>query len=192
MSDHPESHDPAADSRYPLDQLDEVTALLAALRRRVSRGKPVPMSASVMVNKKELLAELDALAVAMPKAFDQARTVVAERDAVIAEGRTQADRLIEQAKAEQARLVAGDAVHERASSAAEEMIGTATEQTAQARTEVDDYVDRKLATFEVVLTRALTELAEGRRQLAEPQTTRGGPTSPAHRALQALARGETD
>lgn len=187
MSDTRQTDDPAY-SRYPLDQLDEVTALLTALRRRVSRAKPVPMSASVMVNKKELLAELDALAAAVPNAFDQARTVAAERDAVIAEGRARADRLLEQAKAEQARLVAGDAVHERASSAAEEMVGSATEQVAQARTEVDDYVDRKLATFEVVLTRTLTEVTEGRRQLAETDAPGDGPTSPVRRALRALAR----
>jgi F0F1-type ATP synthase membrane subunit b/b' len=187
----PDSDDLAA-SRPPLDQLDEVTALLAALRRRVSRGKAVPMSASVMVNKKDLLADLDALAEAVSKAFDQARTVAAERDAVIAEGRAQAERLLEQARAEQTRLVAGDAVHERANSAAEEMVGTATERAAQARTEVDDYVDRKLATFEVVLTRALTEVTEGRRQLAETDAPGSGPTSPARRALRALARGEAE
>lgn len=181
----------APDSAFPIDQLDEVTRLLAALRTRVRGGKSVPMSASVMVHRKDLLSELDTLAAALPNAFDQARAVLADRDDVIAEGRARADRLIEQARASQAALVTEQAIHQQASSAAQDMVGAATQTAAYARGEVDDYVDKKLASFEVVLTRTLSEVTEGRRQLFEPEPAEsGGPVSAARKALRALGRGD--
>jgi len=177
----------------PLARLDETTRLLEQLRQRVARGKPVPMSASVMVNRAELLADLDALAAELPAAFEQARRVVAERDRVIADGHAHADRLLEAAKSEQHRLVCAQSVHQQASSSAEQMLGSATDEASRTRSELEDYVDRKLATFEVVLTRTLAEVTEGRHALTGTgDDADAARTSPVRRALRALRRDDTD
>jgi hypothetical protein len=45
------------------------------------------------------------------------------------------------------------------------VVEDAREEAASMRREVDDYVDQKLATFEVVLTKTLTAVERGRERL---------------------------
>ena len=52
-----------------------------------------------------------------------------------------------------------------ARAAGEQLLAEAAEQAEAMRREVDDYVDTKLATFEVVLTRTLGAVERGREKL---------------------------
>jgi len=167
------------------DLLVRTTGLLDDLRQRVVTAKAVPMSASVMVNKKETLAKVDELRALVADAFAQARTVLERSDELVEAGRAQAADLIAAAHAEAAELVAAEAVHRRAESAATEVVQDASRTAGVARAEVDDYVDRKLAHFEVVLSRTLAQLSDGRRQLADPAN--GGGAGDNMEALRALS-----
>lgn len=167
------------------DLLTRTTGLLDDLRQRVVTAKAVPMSASVMVNKKETLARIDELRPLVADAFGQARTVLERSDELVESGRAQATELVAKAAAEATELVTAEAVHRQAESAASEVVKGASREAGVARAEVDDYVDRKLAHFEVVLSRTLAQLADGRRQLADPAN--GGGAGDNMEALRALA-----
>jgi hypothetical protein len=167
------------------DLLAQTTDLLDDLRQRVVTAKAVPMSASVMVNKKETLAKVDELRTLVAEAFGQARTVLERSDELVEAGRAQAAELVAAAHAEAADLVAAEAVHRKAESAATEVVKGASREAGVARAEVDDYVDRKLAHFEVVLSRTLAQLSDGRRQLADPAN--GGGAGDNMEALRALS-----
>ena len=66
--------------------------------------------------------------------------------------------LVEKARHEQARLVSEDEVVREASQESERIIGEAREQARQIRLEAEDYVDAKLAQFEIALEKTYTEL----------------------------------
>lgn len=173
------------------DLLARTTGLLDDLRQRVVTAKAVPMSASVMVNRKETLAKVDELRALVSDAFGQARIVLARSDELAEAGRLQAAALVAEAQAEAAELVAAEAVHRQAESAASDVVKGASRQAGAARAEVDDYVDRKLAHFEVVLSRTLAQLSDGRRQLADPANGGGaGDNMEALRALSGYAEDE--
>lgn len=174
--------DAAASGR---DLLARTTGLLDDLRQRVVTAKAVPMSASVMVHKKETLAKVDELRALVTDAFGQARTVLERSDDLVETGRAQAAELIAQAQAEAAELVSAEAVHRQAESVASEVVKGASQEAGVARAEVDDYVDRKLAHFEVVLSRTLVQLSDGRRQLADPANSGGAADN--MEALRALS-----
>jgi hypothetical protein len=145
--------------------LADATALLHAIRERVAGARPLPMSGSVMVHKVEVLEELDRLARALPIAFDEARQVLDERESLIDEGRAEAARLVARAEVERTQRVYEHDLHKDASEAAESLVGAAHGAADRARSDVDDYIDHRLAQLEVTLTRTLAQVSAGRRHL---------------------------
>jgi cell division septum initiation protein DivIVA len=140
------------------DKLDELIAL-------VENARSMPMSASCIVNRGDVLARLDELRQLLPEEFRHAQLLLTDRDAVVEEGRREAAVLVEAAQAEAARLVSESAVWEQARTQAQEIVDAARSETESMRHEVDDYVDTKLANFEVVLTKTLGAVRRGREKL---------------------------
>jgi hypothetical protein len=178
-----------ADRSEALDLLTDTTARLDALRQRLVTGKTVPMSASIMVNKKETLAEVDELRTVVAAAFAQAAAVKEAEDAILAAARVRAAEVVAQARAEAAELVSAESVHRRAAVQASELAQDASQEIGESRAQLDDYVDRKLAHLEVLLTRTLSQVTEGRRQIGDPSHA---PNLDSRSALGALAEDRHD
>ncbi len=146
-------------------QLDRVQDTLGRLTQLVEDARSMPLSASCVLNRSEVLGLLDELRVGLPGVVGEARQLLSERGSVVAAGRRQAGELLEQARAEQARLVSASAVLTEAQTQADDLIGASQHEAETLRREVEDYVDGKLATFEVVLTKTLEAVHRGRSQL---------------------------
>jgi hypothetical protein len=144
-----------------MDVHDELNHLEATIRG----AKAMPMSASCLVNRAEMLEMVDRLRGALPANLDHAKTVLSERDAVLAAGREQADRILQAARAERELLIDQNDVlvvaRERAATLATEARGEAVRLLADA----DGYVDRKLAEFEVLLGQLGSQVNNGRLRL---------------------------
>ena len=124
------------------------------------------MSASAVVHREELLGLLSSLGEALPAELADARRLLADRDAVLEEGRAQAERLRAEAEAERDRMLEQSTVVRQARADAERLLTQARAQADAMRAEVEEYVDGKLANFEVVLTRTLEAVGRGRGRLA--------------------------
>lgn len=140
------------------DKLTQVVAL-------VEGARSMPMSASCVVNRSELLAALDELRELIPAEMKQAEFVLRDRDEVVEEGRREAERLVASAREERLRLIAKADVMQEATREADRLLTEAREQSEQMRAEVDTYVDTKLANFEVVLSRTIAAVEKGRDKL---------------------------
>ena len=140
-------------------KLDELTAL-------VENARAMPMSASCVVNRAEVLAHLDEIRGMLPTEFAEAQRVLEDKGAVVAEGHAEADRIVEAAKAERARLIARAEVMRDASREAERTLAAAKADADRMRVEIDDYVDGKLANFEVVLHKTLQAVEKGRAKIS--------------------------
>ncbi|MGH3368594.1 MAG: hypothetical protein ACRDPR_01205, partial [Nocardioidaceae bacterium] len=75
------------------------------MRQAIEQARSMPMSASVVVNRAELLELLDELQSEVDTALSGSDDVVRERDDVIAEGRREADQIVADARHERDRLV---------------------------------------------------------------------------------------
>jgi F0F1-type ATP synthase membrane subunit b/b' len=124
------------------------------------------MSASAVVHRGEVVELLEQLRARTREALSEAQAVLARRDEVVEQGRQEVERLREQALAERAQLVERAAVHREATAEAERLLAQAREQAAAMRAEVEDYVDGKLANFEVVLSKTLAAVQRGRSRLS--------------------------
>jgi vacuolar-type H+-ATPase subunit H len=139
-------------------KLDEITAT-------VENSRSMPMSASIVVNKAELIAMLAELREALPTELAQAQQTVQQGDQVVEEARREAERIVREAQGERARLVSATEVAMRAQAEADRLLAEARSESEEERREADDYVDSKLANFEVVLTKTLGAIGRGRTKL---------------------------
>lgn len=142
-----------------------VRELLQKMQDILEAAKAMPLSQSVLVNKAELLELIESLAASLPAEFDAARTIMAERDEVVADAKREAAGVIEKAMAQSAVLVSEQEVYRRALEEADNERATAAEDVARMRKETDDYVDAKLAAFEAVLSKTLDVVGAGRSKL---------------------------
>jgi len=165
-----ESHSPVHSSVHnPVhsgDPVDEVHAKLSEVAALVEGARSMPMSASCVVNRSELLALLADLEALLPESISQAQEVLGDKESVVEEGRREADKIIAAARAERRRLVESTDVHQEAAQEAERLLEEARQSAEAMRVEVEDYVDAKLANFEIVLTKTLSAVERGRQKLS--------------------------
>ncbi|WP_217141764.1 ATP synthase F0 subunit B [Streptomyces sp. AC627_RSS907] len=139
-------------------KLDEITAM-------VSGARAMPMSASCVVNRAELLSLLEELRAELPGSLAQAQELIGDREQMVAQARQEAERIIESAHAERGSLISDTEIARRSQAEADRILSEARQEAEEVRAEADDYVDSKLANFEVVLTKTLGSVGRGREKL---------------------------
>ncbi|WP_020574813.1 hypothetical protein [Actinopolymorpha alba] len=164
----------------------DVQHKLDEIRRRVENARSMPLSASCLINRPELLAALVEVQRLLPSEFAEARAVLEHSHEVVNEGRAEAQRLVEEGRRERTSLINNTQIHHDARQAADELLVQAREEAEGLRREVDDYVDHKLAGFEIALQKTLASVARGRDRLHDG----GGP--PVGNAEAAAVRQEVD
>lgn len=143
----------------------DVQAKIDELTAQVEGARAMPMSASCIINRTDFLRVLEELRELLPTELHQAEFVLKDRDEVIEEGRREADRIIEAAHDERTKLVGRTEVFAQAAREAERVLTEATDRSETMRAEVDDYVDTRLANFEIVLHKTLAAVERGRDKL---------------------------
>ena len=143
----------------------EIHNKLAKLSQLVGEARAMPMSASCIVNRAEILGLVTDIERLLPEDLSRARAVLSDRHQVIDLGRQEAERLAEQARAEQARLVSRTEVSREAEEEAARIVDAARREADATRVEIDEYVDAKLANFEVVLLKTMQTVTRGRERM---------------------------
>ena len=144
----------------------DVHEKLAELRRVVEQARSMPMSASAVVNRGEVLELIDQLTGAVETAFTDSQQVLAEREAVVDEGRRAAEQIVADAHSEREKIISDTDVYRVAKREADEIVERARSEAEELRKETDDYVDAKLANFEITLERTTEAVKRGRERLA--------------------------
>ena len=148
------------------EKIPDTLSLLRQLRETLDAARSMPLSASVMVNRDEFGEVLEDAIDGLPEELRQARWLLKERDEVIERAEHEAARIIDVARVRAERMVERTEVVREARRAAEDSIDQAGRLAAQMRLEAEDYVDRKLASFEGVLDRTMQAVAKGRERLS--------------------------
>ncbi|UYQ64642.1 ATP synthase F0 subunit B [Streptomyces peucetius] len=139
-------------------KLDEIVEV-------VQSARSMPMSASCVVNRADLLAMLEEVRDALPGSLAQAQELIGGREELVEQARREAERIIESAHAERGSLISDTQVARRSQDEADRILAEARREADEIRAEADDYVDSKLANFEVVLTKTIGSVDRGREKL---------------------------
>ena len=143
----------------------DVEGYLAQMEQLLAEARPVPLSASVMVNRKDFEDVIDDIRASLPEELRQSRWVIKERDEVLEQAEREAEQIVADAKAEAARRVSDTEVVRQSQRNAERILEEAREQSRVLRLEAEDYVDSKLANFEIVLAKTMRSVEKGRERL---------------------------
>jgi len=147
------------------EKVPDTAALLVQLHDILDAARKLPMSASVSINREEFGALLQEAIDGLPEELREARWLLKEREQVIERAANEANRLLEAARVRAERMVEKNELVREARRMSEQIIEDAERQAASLRHEAEDYVDRKLAAFEVVLDRTMQTVQKGRERL---------------------------
>ncbi|MFE2292215.1 ATP synthase F0 subunit B [Streptomyces sp. NPDC059452] len=143
----------------------DVQKKLDEIVEAVGNARSMPMSASCVVNRAELLAMLEEVREALPGSLAHAEELIGGREQLVEEARQEAERIIQSAHAQRGTLISDTEIARRSQSEADRILSEARREAEEVRAEADDYVDSKLANFEVVLTKTIGSVDRGREKL---------------------------
>ncbi|SHE24073.1 ATPase [Actinomyces glycerinitolerans] len=170
------------------DAGDDLLRILDELDELVSTARSLPMSSSAIVGRQEALDLIDRAREAVPTAVHRAEEIVADADAVLAQGREESRRILNHAQEEAERLVAGENIVRMANDRADAIISTAEERAARLRHGADDYSDRSLAALQAEIDKLAEQVQAGRDALAARLETAANDAAAAEREQQEANR----
>jgi len=144
-----------------MDSIEKINTALTV----VEEARGVPLSASCVVHRGELLEILEGARDAMPVDLTTAEKIISDRDRLIEEGRTSAESMIATAREDVARMVEQTAIVQSARDEAQRILDDARDLAEQERQEVEAYIDGRLATLKVILNKTMEAVSRGRERL---------------------------
>jgi F0F1-type ATP synthase membrane subunit b/b' len=144
--------------------MDSIEKLNTAITT-ITEAKSVPLSASCVVHRGQMLEILEGARDVLPNDLFEAEKIIADRERIIEEGRVSAETMIATAREDVARMVEQTAIVQSARDEAQRILDEARDQSAVERDEVEKYIDGRLATLEVILNKTMEAVSRGRERL---------------------------
>jgi vacuolar-type H+-ATPase subunit H len=144
-----------------MDSIEKLNTAIAI----VEEARGVPLSASCVVHRGEMLEILEGARAVLPADLSGAEDIIAKRDQIIEEGRTSAESMIATAREDVSRMVEQTSIVQAARDEAQRILDEARDVAEDERREVEAYIDGRLATLEVILNKTMEAVARGRERL---------------------------
>jgi F0F1-type ATP synthase membrane subunit b/b' len=144
---------------------EDTEGSLLKMRELLESSGTVPFSSSPRVNRDDLLTLIDDALENLPEEIKQARWLLKERTEFLARAEREAEQVVDAARVQAERMVERDEVVRAARRHADALVEDAEARSRALQHEAEDYVDQRLAAFEVVLDRTMATVRRGREQL---------------------------
>lgn len=131
----------------------------------IEAARPMPLSSDSRINKEEVLELLNEAVERLPDELRSARWLLKEREEFLAKVRREGDEILELARNRAERMVERTEIVRAAEQRARTIVDAAEAEARRMRHEVEDFCDRKLASFEVVLQKTMKLVAQGRARM---------------------------
>lgn len=169
------------------DARPDTAALLKRAIDLVEAARPMPLSASVVISRDEVLEVLQAAMEQLPEELVAARRLLREGDEVRAQAQADGEAIVRDASARAEQLVQRTEVVRAAEDRARRIVAQAESEGRALHREVEDFCDQRLAQFEVAVDRIRSAVEQGRARLGvvpqkrpepEPTAEIDGPGGP--------------
>jgi hypothetical protein len=145
-----------------MDVIENIEAAIAA----VEEARSVPLSASCVIHRGEMLELLENIKSSFPNDLAKAITILRQQTEILENANLQADSIISQARDEVSRLVEQTAIVSAAKKESQRILADATAEGKRDKEEIEAYIDSRLANLEVILNKTLDVISRGREKLA--------------------------
>jgi F0F1-type ATP synthase membrane subunit b/b' len=140
---------------------------LAGLRELILNARAMPLSASCVINRGDVLSAIDDVIDNLPDEIADAQNILDTSHAKVSEGEAEAGRILAEAREHAATLAKHSEVVRVAEERAAALLAEAEEEAAALRRETDEFIDSRMASFESVLNKTASQIRIARSRLAE-------------------------
>lgn len=145
--------------------------LLEELETLVETSNRIPMTTKRMVEEDEMMRIIDSIQESLPLELEESRRIVAEKDAVLADAKKQAEDLIAQVKEYISKLTAESEIVKAAQEQANEIIANANKSSEELRNSSVQYGADVLKYVESNLEKTLESIRQNRESLRQSAHT---------------------
>ena len=131
----------------------------------IASAPNVPLSSTPRIDREYVVGLLQDALACLPDEIRQARWMLKERQDFMAKTQREADEIVEAARVQAERMVQRTEVVRAAEAKARQVLESANADTKRMKNEMEDYLDQRLASFEIILDRLTNTIAQGRRRM---------------------------
>lgn len=153
----------------------DILYLLDRLENLIAGSRRMPFVNQVLVKESEILNIIDQMRTSIPNEIKQARSVIQEKERILAQAQADANTLLTRAREESERAMNREGLLRTAEERSREMLRVAEEQTEQLKNEADAYVAETLralrdhlASVEMDIGRSILSIEKGLTSLGVP------------------------
>ena len=132
----------------------------------ISSAPNAPLSSAPKINREQILGILQDARDCLPAEITEARWMLKERADFLAKTQLEADEILEAARVQAERLVQRTAIVRQSEARARKVIEAANQDSRRLKSETDDFLDRRLGSFEILLDKLVKQVGEGRTRLS--------------------------
>jgi ParB-like chromosome segregation protein Spo0J len=147
----------------PIDE--DAETIIRRVIDHIATARTIPLSSSPMINRDEIIEWLEEALGRFPDDLRQARWLLKERDDFLAKTKREADDILEAASNQATRMVQRTEVVRASEQRAQKIVDAADAASRKLRMETEDFIDQRLASFQIVLDRVHKTVAAGRERL---------------------------
>jgi len=161
----------------------DILYLVDKLEKLVQESRKVPVSNARIVNESAILELIDQMRTAIPEEVRNARQIQSQKDRVMAQGKEEANRMIEIAKQQAGDIVGQHEIARAAEARSQTIIERAQREANDIRRGADGYAEQVLTVLDERIAQAQHQIRSGLLELsnrrAETQTKEDGKGEPA-------------
>lgn len=132
----------------------------------IATAPTMPLSSSPRIDRDEIIELLDEALARLPEELRQARWMLKERQDFVNKTRREANEMLEAARVQAERMVQRTEVVRAAEQRARHVVETADNDSRRLKLETEDFLDQRLASFEILLDKLGKTVAAGRQKLS--------------------------
>ena len=147
-------------------ELGDTESFLNEAIDAISSAPNAPLSSAPKINREQILGILQEALDCLPAEITEARWMLKERADFLAKTQLEADEILEAARVQAERLVQRTAIVRQSETRARKVIEAANQDSRRLKSETDDFLDRRLGSFEILLDKLVKQVSEGRTRLS--------------------------
>ena len=147
-------------------ELGDTESFLNEAIDAISSAPNAPLSSAPKINREQILGILQEALDCLPAEITEARWMLKERADFLAKTQLEADEILEAARVQAERLVQRTAIVRKSEARARKVIEAANQDSRRLKSETDDFLDRRLGSFEILLDKLVKQVSEGRTRLS--------------------------
>lgn len=160
-----ENLDGELDASVPVE-LGDTESILEEVIHTIASAPNVPLSSTPRIDRDHVVALLQDAQGFLPDEIRQARWMLKERQEFMTKTQRESDEIVEAARVQAERMVQRTEVVRAAETRARQILEAADADSRRLKNETEDFLDRRLASFEILLDRLTRTVSQGRERLS--------------------------